>query len=168
MGKEKQCADLVWLISPMVIPFNDLFENHHLSFVFHFQPWIFSWHVGKPGRKEIKQTWAGNFATCSCKFVTPSLFLSRDAMIRRHSVRNCWQILQAALFRPANDPGPQTIPGPGMMSRNDTAKKNRNCMDSMKRRWIYEEATRSSLYFLERSLQFSATTTATNLYFPSH
>lgn len=43
--------------------------------------------------------------------------MTRDAMIRRHSVRNCWQIVQAALFRPANDPGPQTIPGPEMMSR---------------------------------------------------
>jgi len=47
----------------------------------------------------------------------------RDAMIRRHSVRNCWQILQAALFRPANDPGPQTIPGPEMMSRMIPQKK---------------------------------------------
>ena len=36
MGKEKQRADRVWLISPMVVPFNDLFENDHLSFVFHF------------------------------------------------------------------------------------------------------------------------------------
>ena len=48
-------------------------------------------------------------------------------------------------------------------------RKNMNGVDSMKSRWIYEEDTRSSLFFSQHSLEFTATTTtATNLYFPSY
>lgn len=82
--------NLVWLIPPMVVRFNDLFESNIYHSFSIFSPELFHDMLENLAGKKLSKF---GRETLQRKFITPSLFLSRDAIIKRHSLSNCWQIL---------------------------------------------------------------------------